>query len=240
MSSSPTGTRSDAPTATPPGDLPTPPPSTFPCPTRTSSDAPTAAPPGGRTAPRPRTFSRPTGTRSDAPHFKHLQVASLPRPRTCTRPTGTRSHAPTAAPPGGLPTPRPRTSTRSTGTRSDAPTAAPQGPSLRRGLARPRVPRASVLTRPLQHLQLASPAPRPRTSSCPRGTRSRVSRSGSRGFLPGSQTGGDQSVCRATSGPSRRTAESATPSPRRPLPFTATASGAISRNPCRSACAHRP
>ena len=46
------------------------------------------------------------------------------------------------------------TSPRSTGTRSRAPTAAPQVPLLRRGSARLRVPRAPVLMRPLQHLQV--------------------------------------------------------------------------------------
>ena len=174
---------------------------TSPRPTGTRSHAPTAVPPGGLPAPRIGTSPRPTGTRSHAP--TEALPGDLPSPHAGTSPrsTGTCSHAPTATPPGGLPSPRSRTCTRSTGTRSDAPTEhlqvtsraaaehvhiVPRAPvltrplqhlklsSLRRVMARLRVPRAPVLTRPLQHLQVPPPRTRrppvPRAAYAPRRT----------------------------------------------------------------------
>ena len=69
--------------------------------------------------------------------------------RTSPRPTGSRSRAPISAPRGGRAPPRPRTSPRSTGSRSRA----SLGHAVR---ARPLVPRAAVLVRPLQHLEVAA------------------------------------------------------------------------------------
>jgi hypothetical protein len=130
------------------------------------------------------------------------------------RPTGSRSRAPTSAPRGGRPPPRARTSTRPTGSRSRAPTSAPRGGRPRRARARPLVPRAAVLARPLQHLEVAALAafahvhsshgqsfsrahfstsrwpPSPRRAHVPRptGSRSRAPTSAPRGGRPPPRT----------------------------------------------------
>ena len=186
-------------------------------PTGTRSDAPTAAPPGALPAPRTRTCPRSTGTRSDAPTAAPPGALPAPRQSTCSSSTGTRSDAPTAAPPGALLrrvrarplVPRPPVLMR--------PLQHLQVPSKRRVLARVLVPRAPVLTRPLQHLQVpflrralarhpvhghpfsrahCSPdaptaglpgalhTPRTRTCSRPTGTRSREPTAAPPGALP--------------------------------------------------------
>ena len=95
--------------------------------TGTRSHAPTATPPGGLQPPRPNTSTRSTGTRL---RRAHRNTSRWPPPAALQHVFSshrTRSRAPTATPPGGLSPPPPRTSPSPTGTRSGAPTATPPG-----------------------------------------------------------------------------------------------------------------
>ena len=200
--------------------------------TGTRSHAPTATPPGGLQPPRPNTSTRSTGPVLARPP-QHLQVASPRRsPARLLVPLAPFSRAhrntsrwPLAAASSHVPeshghpfrrahrnTSRwPSIAAQShvccpTGTRAARPLQHLQVASLRRVRARQLVPRAPVLTRPLKHIQVASP-PRSRTSPRPTGTRSHAPTAASPGGLPAPRS----STCTRSTGTRSRAPTAASP-----------------------------
>ena len=123
------------------------------------SRAPTSTP-RGSLPPRASTSTSPTGSFARAHFSVRLGVAALARVRAVPRrPTGGArplQHLEVAA--QRLAARDFSTSTRSTGSRSRAPTSAPRGGRPRAASAHVALgPRAVVLARPLQHLEVAAP-----------------------------------------------------------------------------------
>jgi len=136
------------------------------------SRAPTSAPRGGRPTPRSCTCtSLSHGQPFSRAHFSTSRWPPSPRTCTCTCPTGSRCRAPTAGPRGGRPSPRRSTSPRQSHgqpfSRSHFSTS--RWPPRRGSTC--LSPRAVVLARPLQHLEVAALR---RVRARPRSTGSRL------------------------------------------------------------------